>query len=76
MFTPIINSPQAAILGVGRIVDRPVFVSDSGTEIERRAFLTLSLTIDHRILDGAPGAEFLGTVRQMMEHPYQLVMAP
>ena len=76
VFTPIINTPQAAILGVGRIADRPVFVSDSGTDIERRAFLTLSLTIDHRILDGAPGAQFLGTVRDMLEHPYQLVMTP
>ncbi len=76
VFTPILNTPQAAILGVGRIADRPVFVGDSGTEIERRAFLTLSLTIDHRILDGAPGAQFLLTVRQMLEHPYQLVMAP
>jgi pyruvate dehydrogenase E2 component (dihydrolipoamide acetyltransferase) len=76
VFTPIINTPQAAILGVGRIADRPVFVADTGTEIERRAFLTLSLTIDHRILDGAPGAQFLGAVRDMLEHPYQLVMTP
>ena len=74
VFTPIINPPQAAILGVGRIFEQPVFVGETGTEIERRSFLTLSLTIDHRILDGAPGAEFLHSVKQILERPSQLLI--
>ncbi len=73
VFTPIINPPQAAILGVGRIVDRPAFVGDSGTEVERRSFLTLSLTFDHRLLDGAPGAQYLQSVRRNLEQPYRLL---
>ena len=73
MFTPIINPPQAAILGVGRLVDRPAFVGDSGTEVERRSFLTLSLTFDHRLLDGAPGAQYLQSVRRNLEQPYRLL---
>lgn len=68
-FTPIINPPQAAILGVGRVGERPVFASEQGADIERRAFLTLSLTIDHRVLDGAPGAEYLQGVRRYLEQP-------
>ena len=74
VFTPIINPPQAAILGVGRLVDRPAFVGDSGTEVERRSFLTLSLTFDHRLLDGAPGAQYLQSVRRYLEQPYRLLI--
>jgi len=73
VFTPIINPPQAAILGVGRISDRPAFVGDSGTDIERRSYLTISLTIDHRILDGAPGAQYMQSVSNYLEHPYLLL---
>ena len=72
-FTPVINPPQAAILGVGRVLDRPSFVADTGVEIERRSFVTLSLTIDHRIVDGAPGARFLQSLGALLEHPYQLL---
>ncbi len=72
-FTPVINPPQAAILGVGRVVDRPSFVGDRGIDIERRSFVTLSLTIDHRIVDGAPGARFLQSLGALLEHPYQLL---
>ncbi|HJN91372.1 MAG TPA: dihydrolipoamide acetyltransferase family protein [Dehalococcoidia bacterium] len=72
-FTPIINPPQAAILGVGRISDRPAFVGNSGTDIERRSYLTISLTIDHRILDGAPGAQYMQSVSNYLEHPYLLL---
>ena len=72
-FTPIVNPPQAAILGVGGIADRPAFVADSGTHVERRSFLTISLTIDHRLLDGAPGAEYMQSVRRYLEHPYLLL---
>ncbi len=53
-FTPIINPPQVAILGLGRIY---------------RASMTLSLSIDHRALDGYPGAQFLNEMAQLLEHP-------
>jgi pyruvate dehydrogenase E2 component (dihydrolipoamide acetyltransferase) len=55
-FTPIVNPPQCAILGVGRIVDRPVVVDG---RVEVRPTTWLSLTFDHRIVDGAPAAQFL-----------------
>jgi pyruvate dehydrogenase E2 component (dihydrolipoamide acetyltransferase) len=58
-FTPIINLPQVAILGVGRIVDKPA-VYDG--QIAIRSLMTLSLTFDHRIVDGAPAAAFLHDV--------------
>ena len=52
---------------------RPVLVGESGTQIERRAFMTASLTIDHRILDGAPGAQYLQAFRRYLEHPALLL---
>jgi pyruvate dehydrogenase E2 component (dihydrolipoamide acetyltransferase) len=55
-FTPIVNPPQCAILGVGRIVDKPVAVAG---EVQVRPMVWLSLTFDHRIVDGAPAARFL-----------------
>jgi pyruvate dehydrogenase E2 component (dihydrolipoamide acetyltransferase) len=70
-FTPIINPPEVAILGVGRIVERPAIHED---QIVRRSTMVLSLTIDHRIVDGAPGAEFLSTVREILESPYRLLV--
>jgi pyruvate dehydrogenase E2 component (dihydrolipoamide acetyltransferase) len=65
-FTPIINHPECAILGVGRIVRQPAVVED---RIVPRDVLTLSLTFDHRIVDGAPAARFLDTVRKCLENP-------
>ncbi len=64
-FTPIINLPEVAILGVGRIVEKPVIHQG---EIAKRSMMTLSLTIDHRIVDGAPGAEFLATLAEILMH--------
>lgn len=63
-FTPIINYPQVAILGINRIVKKPVVIMD---KIELRNMMTLSLTSDHRIIDGAVAAQFLsklGTILQ------------
>jgi len=68
-FTPIINLPQCAILGVGRIAERAV-VRDG--QIAARPTMWLSLTFDHRIIDGAPAARFLMRVRQLLESPYLL----
>jgi pyruvate dehydrogenase E2 component (dihydrolipoamide acetyltransferase) len=69
-FTPIINLPEAGILGVGRIVQKPVVVKD---EIMIRSMMHLSLTFDHRIIDGAPAAEFLRTIKRFLEKPYELL---
>lgn len=65
-FTPIINPPEAAILGVGRIVEVPVVVK--GT-IEIRSIIMLSLSYDHRIVDGVPAAQFLQRVKDYVENP-------
>ena len=70
-FTPILNPPQAGILGVGRIVDGVRW--DGDTPI-KTATMRLSLTWDHRVLDGAPAAEFLATVRDYLESPYRLLV--
>ena len=66
-FTPIINPPESAILGVGRILKKPVVHDD---EIVIRSMLTLSLTFDHRVVDGAPAAQFLQTVSGYIQDPY------
>ena len=63
-FTPILNPPQAAILGIGRIAKRPAVVDDA---LAVRSMVTLSLTIDHRIVDGAPGGAFLRDLRRAIE---------
>ena len=70
-FTPIINPPQAAILGVGRIIDKPV-ARDGAVVI--RPMVTLSLSFDHRIVDGAPAAKFLQRVKQLVERPMALLL--
>jgi pyruvate dehydrogenase E2 component (dihydrolipoamide acetyltransferase) len=70
-FTPIINPPQAAILGVGRIADRPV--AREGAVVVR-PMITLSLSFDHRIVDGAPAARFLQRVKQLVERPLALLL--
>jgi pyruvate dehydrogenase E2 component (dihydrolipoamide acetyltransferase) len=65
-FTPLLNLPQCAILGVGRIVKKPWVVND---EVVPRHVVALSLTFDHRIVDGAPAARFLNTIREFVETP-------
>jgi pyruvate dehydrogenase E2 component (dihydrolipoamide acetyltransferase) len=69
-FTPIINLPETAILGVGRIKPRPVVVDG---EVCVRQTVWLSLTFDHRLVDGAPAARFLRRVKQFVEEPYLLL---
>ena len=70
-FTPIINPPECGILGVGRIVKKPV-VQDK--DIVIRSMMSLSLTFDHRIVDGAPAAQFLQTISQYIQNPYLLLV--
>jgi pyruvate/2-oxoglutarate dehydrogenase complex dihydrolipoamide acyltransferase (E2) component len=65
-FTPIVNHPESAILGVGRIVEKPV-ARNGQVLVEPR--MALSLSFDHRIIDGAPGAACLKTIKEMIEEP-------
>jgi pyruvate dehydrogenase E2 component (dihydrolipoamide acetyltransferase) len=67
-FTPILNLPECAILGVGRIALQPV-VDASGERIVPRHMVTLSLTFDHRVVDGAPAARFLQRTKRLIEKP-------
>ena len=70
-FTPILNAPDAAILGVGRIRRRPIAVEE---RVEIRPTMVLSLTFDHRVVDGAPAAQFVQRVKHILEHPYLLLL--
>jgi pyruvate dehydrogenase E2 component (dihydrolipoamide acetyltransferase) len=70
-FTPIVYAPQVAILGVSRAEMQPVW---NGREFEPRLLLPLSLSYDHRVIDGAEGARFLRWICQALEQPLHLVM--
>jgi pyruvate dehydrogenase E2 component (dihydrolipoamide acetyltransferase) len=68
-FTPVVNLPECAILGVGRVVARAVVTDEATDRIEVRRMLALSLTFDHRLVDGAPAARFLQRVKHLVERP-------
>lgn len=71
-FTPILNYPQAAILGIGRIVKKPVV---KGLDhIDVADMVTFSLTFDHRVIDGAEAAKFLKDLKEVLEDPLRLFM--
>jgi len=69
-FTPIVNPPESAILGIGRIAKRPAVVDG---QIVPRDLMYLSLAFDHRVVDGAPAAQFLRRVKECLEAPYVLL---
>jgi pyruvate dehydrogenase E2 component (dihydrolipoamide acetyltransferase) len=69
-FTAIINPPEAAILAVGEIVDTPV-KGESGVEL--RPLMNLTLSADHRVVDGATAARFLAELKNTLENPYLLI---
>jgi pyruvate dehydrogenase E2 component (dihydrolipoamide acetyltransferase) len=69
-FTPIINQPNTAIVGVGRIRDETTWASG---QPERSQTLTLSLTWDHRAFDGAPAAQFAAAIKRQLESPLRLL---
>jgi pyruvate/2-oxoglutarate dehydrogenase complex dihydrolipoamide acyltransferase (E2) component len=69
-FTPIINLPECAILGVGRIQAKPVAYQG---KIEARQMMYLSLSFDHRLVDGAPAARFLQRVKRLIENPHLIL---
>ena len=70
-FTPIINPPEAGILGVCAIEQLPRFINDT---LEKRSIMTICLTFDHRIVDGAESAQFLQTLKHLLEAPLQLLI--
>ena len=70
-FTAVINPPEAAILAVGTIAPQPV-VHEGQVVVRRRLRLTMSC--DHRVIDGATGAEFLKTLKQMLENPLAMLL--
>jgi pyruvate dehydrogenase E2 component (dihydrolipoamide acetyltransferase) len=70
MFTPILKPCETGILGVGRVTEKAVVVNG---EIRIRSMIGLSLTFDHRVLDGTPAAEFLGVVCDFLQHPAVMI---
>ncbi|MEA4854009.1 MAG: dihydrolipoamide acetyltransferase family protein [Christensenella sp.] len=73
IFTPIINYPQTAILGVGTLRTLPRYVDDACTVIEPRKIMQIAITYDHRVIDGAPAGRFLRSIRTLLEEPEKLV---
>jgi pyruvate dehydrogenase E2 component (dihydrolipoamide acetyltransferase) len=69
-FTAIINSPESGILAVGAIKEKAVVVDG---DIVPRPICSLSLTYDHRVIDGAPAADFLRDIKMLLENPYRLL---
>lgn len=69
-FTPIINKPQAAILGISGTSDKP---SVENGQLINKKVATLSLSFDHRVINGAPAAAFCNTIKQLAENPIELI---
>jgi len=69
LFAPVINPPETAILGVGRIVPKPIVLGES---ITTRQMMTLTLVFDHRVIDGVQAARFLQRVKLLLEAPEKL----
>ncbi|MCU5329733.1 dihydrolipoamide acetyltransferase family protein [Bacillus wiedmannii] len=70
-FTPVLNTPETGILGVGAIEHVPVY---KGKKLRKGSMLPLSLTFDHRVLDGAPAAAFLRTIKRYLEEPVTILL--
>jgi len=74
-FTPLINLPECAVLGMGRIMAKQVVVDAEAERVAIRQMVFLSLTFDHRLVDGGPAARFLQRVKQYVERPYLWLVA-
>lgn len=70
-FNPIINQPNTAILGVCAIQDKMVVIDK---EPQIRPMMTLCATIDHRVIDGVPGAKFLNRIKEILENPWEMLV--
>jgi len=73
--TPVINRPEVAIIGPNRIVERPMFVSDGngGERIEKRKLMNISISCDHRVVDGWDAASFIQQLKRLIETPALLL---
>lgn len=73
--TPVINRPEVAIIGPNRIIERPMFVPDGmgGERIEKRKLMNLSISCDHRVVDGWDAASFVHAVKKLLETPVLLL---
>jgi pyruvate dehydrogenase E2 component (dihydrolipoamide acetyltransferase) len=69
--TPVINFPQAAILGIGRLIEKPIF---KGEEVVKGSFFPLSLSVDHRIVDGGEVTRFLNTMIAYLNDPVSMII--
>jgi len=69
-FTAIINTPESGILAVGKIEKTPVVIND---QIAIRPIMMMTLTYDHRVVDGAPAAQFIARIKQYLENPYLML---
>ena len=73
--TPVINRPEVAIIGPNRIIERPMFVTDAqgGERIEKRKLMNISISCDHRVVDGYDAASFIQEVKSLLETPVLLL---
>ena len=77
--TPVINRPEVAIIGPNRIVERPMFVSDgaagfgAGERIEKRKLMNISISCDHRVVDGWDAASYIQAIKRLIETPVLLL---
>ena len=71
IFAPVINPPQTAIIGIGATEKRPIIVNEN---VVAKHMATLSLVFDHRVVDGAPAAEFLKEVKRLLEAPFLILL--
>jgi 2-oxoisovalerate dehydrogenase E2 component (dihydrolipoyl transacylase) len=73
--TPVINRPEVAIIGPNRIIERPMFVPDGigGERIEKRKLMNISISCDHRVVDGHDAASFIQAIRKLIETPVLLL---
>ncbi|MBB6123679.1 dihydrolipoamide acetyltransferase family protein [Sphingobium subterraneum] len=74
--TPVINRPEVAIIGPNKIVERPMFVPDGlgGERVEKRMLMNLSISCDHRVVDGWDAASFVQALKQALEAPASLLV--
>ncbi|MEL7189537.1 MAG: dihydrolipoamide acetyltransferase family protein [Pseudomonadota bacterium] len=73
--TPVINRPEVAIIGPNRIIERPMFVTspDGSERIEKRKLMNISISCDHRVVDGFDAASFIQEVKKLLETPVLLL---
>lgn len=73
--TPVINRPEVAIIGPNRIIERPMFVPDDmgGERIEKRKLMNVSISCDHRVVDGYDAASFVQELKKLIETPVLLL---